>query len=378
MKALGQVEGMRAYKRFSTVQQMSLSVGAFLSLVLALESGGLMSWAGRLDLGPERALAVPVAEVLHRTLGWMGLESLRHREMVGLAKIGWSDDPVALAEAHSVKVAAVPPPHATVATRTTGLSVAVTPAKPELPPTPKGPLQPMVGDPPLLSALPELPPITAGKTRTVALAGDSMMAVGLSSTLLRQAPKYNDLLLVKAFKSGTGLARPEVFNWQAEYPAMLGAAHPDVVLVAIGANDGQGFVEGGVVYPFGTAGWKEIYQRRVQTYLEMLEADGATVVWLGLPPMKSDVYNAHIALVNRIDYAVVSASPHAVWFSTAGLVGDANGRFQDFGEVYGRPARLRQGDGIHLSDDGAILIAARLLPWLAAQEREAPAPQIKP
>ena len=67
----------------------------------------------------------------------------------------------------------------------------------------------------------------------------------------------------------------------------------------------------------------------------------------GVQTMKSDTYDAHIALVNRIDYAVVRGSPHAIWFSTAGLVGDAAGRFQDFGEVHGKMTRLRQGDGIH-------------------------------
>jgi hypothetical protein len=131
-----------------------------------------------------------------------------------------------------------------------------------------------------------------------------------------------------------------------------------------------------VTYPFGTDGWKEIYQRRVQAFLAMLQADGATVVWVGLPPMKSDAYDAKIALVNRIDYAVVSASPGAVWFSSAGLVGDAKGHFQDYGQVRGTTARLRQADGIHLSDDGATLLSAKLLPWLAKQASapvEAPA-----
>jgi hypothetical protein len=203
-----------------------------------------------------------------------------------------------------------------------------------------------------------------------------MMAVGMSSTILRQAPLYKNLSFIHAFKSGTGLARPEVFNWQLEYPAMLKEARPDFVLVAIGANDGQGFVEDGVTYPFASDGWKRIYQRRVQAYLDMLEADGATVVWLGLPPMKSDSYDAHIALINRIDYSVVSASPHAVWVGTTDLIGDSNGRFRDFGEIDGQTTRLRQSDGIHLSDDGASLITTKLLPWLAVQET--PKPVTKP
>jgi hypothetical protein len=254
--------------------------------------------------------------------------------------------------------------------------------------TPLLPLKLLKGDPPLRSELPSIAAVPAGGTRRVALAGDSMMAVGLSSTLLREAPKYKDLELMKTFKSGTGLARPEVFDWQSEYPAMLKDAmlksalaadeKPEVVVVAIGANDGQGFVEDGVTYPFGTAGWQAIYQRRVQAFLDLLEADGATVVWIGLPPMKNDSYDAKIALVNRIDYAVVSASPHAIWFSSAGLLGDANGHFQDYGQVRGSMTRLRQADGIHLSDDGATLLSAKLLPWLAKQaSAPLPAPAAK-
>jgi hypothetical protein len=55
---------------------------------------------------------------------------------------------------------------------------------------------------PLLASLPRtttlapLPPIAPGKPRVVALAGDSMMAVGLSATLLRQAAGNKDLRML--------------------------------------------------------------------------------------------------------------------------------------------------------------------------------------
>jgi hypothetical protein len=355
---------MVAYQRFSTVKQMSAGVGAFLLLALVLESGGMVDWAQRLELGPERTVAMPMVMVLHRGVSWMGLERARRMELTALARVGWSDDPAALVSARAgtsvMLVTSIAPVSETAATATK--------EKLRTASIDRLPLKPMAGDPPLRNELPEIAPVEAGKMRTVALVGDSMMAVGLSSTLLREAPRHKDLVMVKMFRSGTGLARPEVFDWQTEYPAMLGAVHPDVVIVAIGANDGQGFVKDGVTYPFGSAGWSAIYERRVEAFLAMLEEDGAQVVWMGLPPMKSDVYDGRIALVNRIDYAVVHASPRATWYGTAGIVGDENGRFQDFGEVRGETARLRQQDGIHLSDEGAVLVVAKLLPWLAAQE----------
>ena len=42
-----------------------------------------------------------------------------------------------------------------------------------------------------------------------------MMAVGLAPTIMRQASHYRNLAFVPVFKSGTGLARPEVFNWRS-------------------------------------------------------------------------------------------------------------------------------------------------------------------
>jgi len=351
---------------------MAVALGVFAGLILLLESGGLYDWAHRLELGPERDIALPVANALHQGMTNFGIEGQRRRLLLQLARIGWSDDPAMLAAVKDKPAAA-----------SVASSIAKSPS-PSAPGTPLissrtstnagGALKPLAGDPPLNSTLPPIALVAAGGKRTVALAGDSMMAVGLASTVQRQAPRYKDIVLISAFKSGTGLARPEVYDWQQQYPPMLKGVKPDVILVAIGANDGQGFVVDGVTYPFGTEGWQAIYRARVEAYLKMLQSDGATVVWLGLPPMKSDAYNTKIALVNRIAYTVVSSSPHAIWFSTSGTVGDQAGQFRDYGDVDHRTQRLRQSDGIHLSDDGAALVIGQLLPWLAAQEVKSPQP----
>jgi hypothetical protein len=371
---------MRPYRRFESLQQMSYALATFAVIALLLESAGLQHWAERLDLGPERTIALPAANALHRVLAPLRLENLRQHTLVGLARIRWSDDPEALEEAAGTSVpaessAGVPGTIATITAPNAAPTPGHAPAAVSSPVTPPSTPLPLVeGAPPLLTSLPAIPLVEAGHMRTVALAGDSMMAVGLSSTLLREGPQYKDINFIRAFKSGTGLARPEVFNWQQEYPAMLQQRKPDFVIVAIGANDGQGFVEGGVTYQFGTPGWQDVYQRRVKAYIDMLTANGATVIWLELPPMKSPVYDARIALVNRIALTVVKSEPHAIWFSTAGIIGDGNGRFRDIGNVDGKAVKLRQGDGIHLSDEGGELLAAKLLPWLAAQAAPPPAP----
>jgi hypothetical protein len=194
-----------------------------------------------------------------------------------------------------------------------------------------------------------------------------MMAVGLSDILLRETAADQNVHIVKAFRSGTGLARPDVFDWMQEYPAMIGNEHPDAVIVAIGANDGQGFVEDGKVLAFGTDAWVQVYQDRVAAFLNMLMQSGATVVWVGLPPMKSAQYNEKAAEINRIAYSVVSRYPGATWWNPVPYIGDGSGTYREFGSTPdGRNARLRATDGIHLSDEGAMLLSPALIHWLNA------------
>jgi hypothetical protein len=241
-----------------------------------------------------------------------------------------------------------------------------------------GAATPLAADVPVTMELPQLPEAEPGKPRVVALAGDSMMAVGLSAELLRQAAGDKNLHFVKAYRSGTGLARPEVFNWMEQYPAMIGSAKPDVVIVAIGANDGQGFVVDGKVLKCGSDEWRAVYQQRLADYLSMVEADGARVVWMALPPMRIPVYNAKIAMINRIAYTVVSQNPQATWWNPVRYIGDASGRFREFTTLSdGKTIRVRATDGIHLSDEGAGLVTPMLLKWLdpptPMQQASAPA-----
>ena len=90
---------MRPYRRFESLRQMSYALATFAVAALLLESAGLQHWADRLELGPERTIAVPITNALHRALALLRLERLRRSTLVGLARIRWSDDPEELEEA---------------------------------------------------------------------------------------------------------------------------------------------------------------------------------------------------------------------------------------------------------------------------------------
>jgi lysophospholipase L1-like esterase len=388
--------------------QIAFGLAGFIIAIVLLDSAGLSQWAERLDVGPLRAIAAPATQHIDAHLRPLGVDEIRPRLIATLGRFGWSDDPAALAAAHQsntevwpfaspppppalppavIAVIAPPPPPpsphpapAPAAAKT----ASQTPQKPALqaatviinnppasPPGASGTLAPTLAIAttlPSLTPLPPLGPISPGHPRQVALVGDSMMAVGLSAVLLRTTATDPKLHIVKAFRSGTGLARPDVFDWFSEYPAMIGSNHPDVVIVAIGANDAQGYVDAsGQTLAFGSDAWIASYRNRVTEFMNMLNSTGRHIIWIGLPPMKSPAYAAHIGEINRITYTVVSAYPNAVWWNPTPYIGSPDGSFRDLGTVetptgHRTIAHLRADDGIHLSDDGASLLTEILLP----------------
>jgi uncharacterized protein len=347
--------------RFNSVSQLAAVMTGFVLTIVVMESGALMSWAERLDIGPARARAMTATAAIHTALQPLGMERVRRESLAGLDRLGWTDDPARLSAANRnlISVAHSASPCA-AAPHMTGHGI------------PKGPAAraaqtPVPASVPRLTPLTPLLPATQGQPRFVALVGDSMMAVGLSNVLLRETAGNENLRVVKAFRSGTGLARPDVFDWMEEYPAMIGDEKPDAIIVAIGANDGQGFVEDGKVLAFGSDAWVKVYAQRTTDFLNLLTQDGARVVWVGLPPMKSSAYNERIGEINRLAFAVVSQNPQATWWNPQPLIGDDTGGFRETETAGdGKTTRIRAADGIHLSDDGAALLSPTLVQWLNA------------
>ena len=118
----------------------------------------------------------------------------------------------------------------------------------------------------------------------VLLLGDSD-AVGLASSLGRAMPGRT---LTVVAKSASGLARPDFFDWPAAMRAAVKRSRPKVVVMVIGANDGQGLRNADRVWVVGHAptttdtAWKAEYAKRVAAAMDFLSADGRTVVWVGV------------------------------------------------------------------------------------------------
>ena len=79
--------------------------------------------------------------------------------------------------------------------------------------------------------------------------------------------------------------RPDVYDWAETLPKILETSSYDVVVVLMGANDRQMIRAGNLRHGFNTPDWIAAYKAQVDKLLDQLEASGAKVYWVAIPPM---------------------------------------------------------------------------------------------
>jgi hypothetical protein len=168
---------------------------------------------------------------------------------------------------------------------------------------------------------------------------------------------------------GTGLVRPDFFDWAAHAREQLATDPPEAVIVALGANDGQGItLPGGQVLPAGSPGWVDEYRRRALVVLRIW-ADGGRrrVYWVSLPPARSGRLDGYFRQLNDAVAAAAREVPGVTFLDLGAALSD-HGHYSDYlRDAGGRTVLARTRDGVHYTLDGARIVAA---PVLAAVERD--------
>lgn len=208
----------------------------------------------------------------------------------------------------------------------------------------------------------EAPPAASSPAqKTILIFGDSM-ADGVWGGLTRALIRDPSIKLIRRGKNGTGLARPDVYDWPAHLPALLETEKPDIAIVSFGLNDRQDlFAEGRRQHYFRTEAWKSEYLERIQAILAPLHDRHIPTVWVGLPIMRDAVVTKDAEYLNGLYEPAVTAAG-ASFFPIWALSTDGT---QDYTThikgADGRLRALRNEDGMHFSPAGYDLLAQALL-----------------
>ncbi len=353
----GYVAAGRPSRRYS-VGDTALVLLVTCLVALTLDSEGLVAWARRLDVSRTQATLTRTLTALHAGLSSLGVAKPRRwaddAKDLALHALGAGGDSL-LAEgwvpANATPV--VPPP-------------AVVPEPPqEVLPEPRA----VVPEPaPVEEAVVEPvvePVVTPTSTGGVLLLGDSMMVGSLGSTLERTLSRKTGLPITRAAQLGTGLARPDVYDWMKVVPSLLERDQPRFVVVALGANDATALLEGDEQIDYGTARWRQVYAARVEAMMRALAGTRARVLWLTLPPMRDRKLTSRGASLNGVFASGARRVRRVELLELDVLVTGADGEYATFVQgVDGKLARYRLDDGVHLAPAGARVVASWIADWV--------------
>lgn len=227
------------------------------------------------------------------------------------------------------------------------------------------------GLPQAVAAAADVPPVLSRavaekRAFRIGVFGDSF-GDGLWAALYNQLPRREAFQVLRHSEQATGFTRYAQNNLEDRLAGILAEGPVDVAVISFGANDTQGIYVNGKVAPLLSARWKAEIAARITRYVKVLQAQGASVVWVGLPVMRDPKYDAQVQGLNAF-YAGLMAELNVPFIDTRSAAADEQGRYAShLPGKDGVPWLVRAGDGIHMSMKGYRLLtdslATRLRAW---------------
>jgi hypothetical protein len=193
-------------------------------------------------------------------------------------------------------------------------------------------------------------PASIGEGGKVTVAGDSI-SVGIG-TQVRSA--VGDTREVKVIgEPGTGLARPDSFDWPTRLEELARDFPPQVLVFSLGSNDAQDLLapDGTVVARLSDdEAWDEEYSARLARSFDAFEGTGTTVLWLGHVRTEEDRVGLRNRHVHELAAQVAADRDWVVVGDLAEILGSGEDVATD----------CLQDDGLHLTVECLDRVAASI------------------
>lgn len=193
------------------------------------------------------------------------------------------------------------------------------------------------------------------------LIGDSMMGPGFGNMLIQYCETDSQIAARRFHKNSTGLTRKDYFDWYNQISKLFHEGTYDAVVVMIGTNDAQGCKDEGILYQYGTEAWDKMYRGRVSAFLDSLVNNTDQVFWLGMPAMKSPKFDVSMRKLTQIVKEELERESKTVFIPTLPLLSNSEQQFTTYGTFGNRQVKLREDDGIHLTNEGGKMVTELLI-----------------
>jgi len=197
--------------------------------------------------------------------------------------------------------------------------------------------------------------------------GDSL-AISAADGMAQDLSDKPEIGVIDRARDASGLVRDDYFDWPKAARDLVApgkdgkTAKVDFVFVMVGINDLQPMRDGKDYVDILSDRWKAVYAQRIQAVVAPLQGAHVPVVWVGLPPMRSERVNTEIIALNQL-FKENAEKAGAKFVDIFDAFADQSGGFDAFGpNMEGQKVKLRGPDGIHFTGAGGLKLAHFLDP----------------
>jgi hypothetical protein len=187
--------------------------------------------------------------------------------------------------------------------------------------------------------------------------GDSL-AVYAADGLTQAFVDKPEISVVNRAHESSGLVRDDFYDWSKIAHDIAAAKDKlDFVVIILGINENQALKDGAdALEPLGDK-WRELYGQRIERLVAPFKLAHVPVVWVGLPPIRSEGLNAVAVKLNEL-YKEHAEKAGAHYIDIWDAFADEGGAYNAYGpDINGQNAKLRTADGIHFTKAGARKLA---------------------
>jgi len=226
------------------------------------------------------------------------------------------------------------------------------------------PVGPPSGGTTTTTTLPDITHPTASNKLRVLIVGDSL-GIDMGGPLENDLENTGVVSATLDGRESTGLTRPDYFNWPVELQSDIRTTDPQIVVIMMGANDPQDF-PGPPDVPYTSPQWNVMYAARVAAFMRLAQSQGATVIWVGMPPMQNPALSAKMSDIDAVDQQqAAQRQPPVDFISSWTLLGTAQGGYTPFiTNGSGQVVNVRTPDGIHLTPAGGEVLSQAVVNYL--------------
>jgi uncharacterized protein len=202
---------------------------------------------------------------------------------------------------------------------------------------------------------------TAAQPLRVWMAGDSLMG-SVTESFAALAKSSHTITVTNTVQIGTGLARPDVYDWPAAVSREMTTTNPDVVVFLFGANDDQDMQVDGHRVVRGTDAWRQEYTRRVSQMMALATGANRQLIWVSVPAVKRPRLNQTKDVMNQVVQATAALYPGVTLVDTGAILDGPGATYVTYlTGSSGQPVRVRESDGIHFTLAGANRVTPLIL-----------------